>query len=149
MIQLHQARLQIRFPQVHPHARASIAFQRTLRIPDDNRDYPLPAGLGRFPLHAVDAFDVPPAWRASGGVFLPMYPSEALWIELGSSWPTYPMAIKIAAGKINAVAGEAWCDELGADPQDYVVIPEQPWLDGSTCSKVWYASSSPRRWARA
>lgn len=130
MIVLQQNQLQIRFAQVHPDACASISFQRTLRIPDDNQDYPLPAGLGRFPVHAVDGFDVPPAWRAHGGVFLPMYQSEALWIDLDSAWPSYPMAVKIAAGKINAVTGEAWRDALGTDPQDYLVIPEQPWLDG-------------------
>ena len=40
------------------------------------------------------------------------------------------MAVKVAAGKINAVTGEGWENELSSRPQDYVVIPEQPWLDG-------------------
>ena len=38
--------------------------------------------------------------------------------------------MKIAAGKINAVSGEAWTAELPSEPQDYVVVPGQPWLDG-------------------
>ena len=38
--------------------------------------------------------------------------------------------MKIAAGKINAVSGEAWTAELHSEPQDYVVVPGQPWLDG-------------------
>jgi hypothetical protein len=36
----------------------------------------------------------------------------------------------VAAGKINAVSGETWQDGLSGEPQDYLVIPEQPWLDG-------------------
>ena len=34
----------------------TIAFQRTLRIPDDGRTYPLPAGLGAFPLLSWTTF---------------------------------------------------------------------------------------------
>ena len=58
---------------------------------------------------------------------MPMYQSEAAWIDFSCA---YPMAIKIAAGKINAVTGEPWSNGLHAEPQDYMVAPEQPWLDG-------------------
>ena len=83
-----------------------VEFQRTLRIPDDDRLYPLPPGLGAFPLRHVDDFAdrIPSSWRARGGVMLPMYQSEALWISFVGA--DYPMAVKIAAGKINAVSGE-------------------------------------------
>ena len=128
MIELHGDTLHLRFPNVHPDARASISFQRTLRVPDDNQDYPLPAGLGRFPLESVDDFPVPAGWHDHGGVFLPIRRAEALWISLDGD--DYPMAVKIAAGKINAVTGSAWSDTLSSDPQDYVVVPDQPWLDG-------------------
>ena len=37
-------------------ARVEIGFQRTLRIPDDGEVYPLPAGMGAFPLRDVDEF---------------------------------------------------------------------------------------------
>ena len=56
MIELRRHRLEVSFPEVHADARCTIEFQRTLRIPDDNRDYPLPAGLGQFPLAHVDDF---------------------------------------------------------------------------------------------
>ena len=41
-----------------------IEFQRTLRIPDDGKIYPLPAGFGRFPLRHVDDHKetVPESW---------------------------------------------------------------------------------------
>lgn len=129
MITLDNDQLVVSFPEVHADARMSINFQRTLRIPDDNRSYPLPAGLGRFPLHNVDSYPdtVPAAWRDHGGVFLPMYQAEAMWLNFSGD---YPFALKIAAGKINAVTGEDWAEGLVHDEQNYVAIPRQPWLDG-------------------
>ena len=56
MIELLNNQLIFRFPDVHKKAGCSIDFQRTLRIPDDNREYPLPPGLGAFPLRHVDDF---------------------------------------------------------------------------------------------
>jgi hypothetical protein len=131
MIELNRDALRFAFPEVHPDARLRVGFQRTLRIPDDGRDHPLPPGLGRFPLRHVDDFagDVPPAWVRHGGVMLPMYQSEALWVNFDAPHG-YPFAVKVAAGKINAVTGEDWDDGLHRDPQDYVAVPEQPWLDG-------------------
>lgn len=57
---------------------ASISFQRTLRIPDDGKTYPLPPSFGYFPVHKIDDFmdKVPADWRAHGGVFIPMYQRE-------------------------------------------------------------------------
>ncbi|MYC23945.1 MAG: hypothetical protein F4X62_20970 [Caldilineaceae bacterium SB0662_bin_25] len=129
MIELKRNQLIFRFPEVHRNAKCRISFQRTLRIPDDNRAYSLPPGLGRFPLNLVDDYteSVPAGWNAHGGVFLPMYQAEAMWLNFSGS---YPMAVKVAAGKINAVTGEGWKNELSKRPQDYVVIPDQPWLDG-------------------
>lgn len=88
----------------------SIDFIRTLRIPDDNNKYGLPPGLGKFPLKHVEDFNnLPDTWKTHGGIFLPMYQSEAMWLKFNSQWP---FAIKIAAGKINAVSGEAWNPNL-------------------------------------
>ena len=72
MIELKSDALCFSFPEVHPSARMSLSFQRTLRIPDDDRDHPLPPGLGDFPLRHVDDFadDVPDDWVAHGGVML-------------------------------------------------------------------------------
>jgi len=142
MIELRKDRLVFAFPAVHPGARLSIEFQRTLRIPDDDRSYPLPPGLGRFPLRHVDDFaaTVPRAWIDHGGVMLPMYQSEAMWLSFFAGYleghdAAYPFAIKIAAGKIDAVTGGEWNNDLHARPQDYVVAPNQPWLDGYCVEK--------------
>lgn len=134
MITLEHDRLTFRFPEVHADAVCSVSFQRTLRIPDDNREHPLPPGLGKFPLRHVDdhAANVPPAWRKRGGVLMPMHQSEAMWLNFHAS---YPMSIKVAAGKINAITGDAWSNKLRAEPQDYLVVPGQPWLDGFCVAK--------------
>ncbi|MDP9347805.1 MAG: hypothetical protein M3P24_01450, partial [Gemmatimonadota bacterium] len=131
MIELERDALVFTFPEVHPDATLRVEFQRTLRIPDDGRAYPLPPGLGRFPLRHVDDFAgrVPETWMAHGGVMLPMYQSEATWLSF-SSPKGYPFAAKVATGKVSAVTGEAWREGLHRDPQDYLSIPRQPWLDG-------------------
>ena len=129
MIVIEDNRLEFSFPEVHAAARCSIEFQRTLRIPDDGRDYPLPPGLGRFPLRHLDDYAerLPESWRERGGVIAPIHQSEALWINFDSG---YPFAVKVATGKICAITGDSWADRLNRDPQDYAVLPEQPWLDG-------------------
>ena len=130
MIELSDDTLLFSAPEVHPDARFEVSFQRTLRVPDDGRDYPLPAGLGRFPLEHVEDHHrrVPAAWSRHGGVMLPMHATEAMWINFDAHG--YPWAVKIAAGKVDAVSGGAWTTSLRERPQDYVVVPDQPWLDG-------------------
>ena len=142
MIELKNDTLHFSFPDVHKGARLAVDFQRTLRIPDDGSDYSLPPGLGSFPIRHVDDFAerVPPKWIAHGGVMLPMYQAEAMWLNfspgyLGDHDTEYPFAIKIATGKTNAVSGGDWSAGLNRDPQDYVVAPEQPWLDGYCVEK--------------
>jgi len=137
MIELENDSLIFSFPEVHPEARLEISLQRTLRIPDDGKAYPLPPGLGRFPVRHIDDYAqaIPQSWLKRGGVILPMYQAEALWINFNSPFMfwnqrLYPFAVKIATGKVNAVTGGQWSDDLSVKPQDYVVIPEQPWVDG-------------------
>ena len=139
MITLESDRLHFRFPEVHERAECSVSFQRTLRIPDDDTPYPLPPGLGNFPLRHVDDYKsrLPAEWLRRGGVLMPMHQAEAMWINFGShsSNPAYPIAVKIATGKVCAVSGEGWTNHLNRDPQDYVVLPRQPWIDGYCVEK--------------
>lgn len=137
MIELKHDSLAFSFPDVHPSATLNITFQRTLRIPDEDKTYPLPPGLGAFPLRHVDDFadNVPGMWLEHGGVMMPMYQAEALWLRFSAGmdqerYANYPFAIKVATGKIDAVTGKDWSPGIHRDPQDYMVAPEQPWLDG-------------------
>jgi hypothetical protein len=108
-----------------------ISFQRTLRIPDDGGIYPLPPGFGQFPVRTIPvcAEQVPPEWRASGDIAIPLRQAEALWLDFHNSYSP-PAAMKVGSGLINAINGQAWTDGLTNAPQGYVVLPDQPWLDG-------------------
>ena len=69
-----------------------------------------------------------------------MYQAEALWLSFQGNYldeheAYYRIALKIATGKINAVSGQPWRAGLHRRPQDYVVVPEQPWLDGYCVEK--------------
>jgi hypothetical protein len=127
MITLEHDSLVFAFPEIHPAAVLRIECERTLRIPDDDQEYPLPPGLGRFPLRHVDdyAATVPPAWREHGGVLLPMYQAEALWLNFeadsGDSEHPYPFAVQVATGKVSAITGEPWRAITGEQP------PTKPW----------------------
>lgn len=138
MIELLDNKLRFSFPESHPDASLDVSFQRTLRLPVDGHEYPLPAGLGRFPLvHVGDLPDqaaVPAAWKKTGGVLLPMYPSEAMWVNFEvqsiERRGKYPVAMKIASGKLNVLTGEPLLQGPPQPHQDYAVLPKQPWIDG-------------------
>jgi|GEM_PF-561364 len=108
-----------------------ISFHRTLRIPEDGKNYPLPASLGTLPIHRVEDYakKVPADWLEEGGFFLPLYQREALFLQFeGDS--NRPMISKVCVGEINVITGQLYSENLSAHKQDYVVIPSQKWLDG-------------------
>ncbi len=123
------------FPEVHPDAVLTVHLNRTFRIPDDGKNYPLPPGLGHFPIRHVDDFKdkVPSKWVGRGGVMVPLYQSEAMWLGFHPRMSRdhgvhYPFAIKVATGKVSAVTGKKWSKKLREG--DYMVAPDQQWLDG-------------------
>ncbi len=63
------------FDPLDSNNKVNITFERTFRISDDDKVYPLPPSLGPFPICKVDDYadKCPPKWRAHGGVFIPMY----------------------------------------------------------------------------
>src|SRR6185436_13276484 len=106
MMELKNNTLAVSFPEIQLGPTLTIDLKRTWRIPDDGRDYPLPPGLGSFPLRHIDdyATRVPQSWLARGGVILPMWQSEALWMHFQSPYihahnASYPFAVKVATGK--------------------------------------------------
>ncbi|EFQ27093.1 integral membrane protein [Colletotrichum graminicola] len=119
----------------------SIQLNRTVRVPDNRDTNNLPPGMGNFPLFKVRDFahNMPEDMAKKGGVFFPMYQREAMWIGFSSR---APFAIKIYVGGVNAVSGFPMTENektkekrlkmlsSGQPIQDYVVVPEQNWLDG-------------------
>ena len=125
-----------------------VEFNQTYRLPEDGKIHALPPSLGKFPIKRVEDYagKVPQSWLKHGGVFIPMFQREAMWMTFRAE---KPVAVKIAAGKVNAVNGKMWSNELcgptkdecscqktaEADPkQDYMICGtpknSQPWLDG-------------------
>ncbi|MFJ6571793.1 hypothetical protein ACIQNU_30755 [Streptomyces sp. NPDC091292] len=114
--------------------RVRVRFIRTLRLPESGT-HPLPPGLGEFPVRRVEDYPdtVPAEWRARGGVMLPVFLREAMWLSFGGT--TEPSALQVGVGKVCAVSGEPWTGTLARKPQNYVVLPRQPWLDGINSGK--------------
>lgn len=118
-----------------------ISFERTIRVPDNKVLSHLPPSLGSFPLYKVQdyAHGLPQSMVDKGGVFFPMHQKEAMWSNFKA---TAPFMIKIYCGGINVVSGEHAAEgaetkqrrakllRKGELIQDYVVLPEQPWIDG-------------------
>ncbi|MEU0971179.1 hypothetical protein ABZ357_39385 [Streptomyces sp. NPDC005917] len=112
----------------------AVRFVRTLRLPETGT-HPLPPGLGEFPLRRVSDYPdtVPAGWRARGGVMLPVYLREAMWLSFAGT--VEPAALQVGVGKVCAVCGEPWRDRLSRKPQNYLSLPRQPWLDGINSGK--------------
>ncbi|WP_406193698.1 hypothetical protein OG331_08655 [Streptomyces sp. NBC_01017] len=112
----------------------AVRFIRTLRLPESGT-HALPPGLGEFPVRRVADYPdtVPEAWRARGGVMLPVYLREAMWLSFGGT--AEPAALQVGVGKVCAVSGKPWSDRLRHKPQNYVVLPRQRWLDGINSGK--------------
>jgi len=142
MIHLDDNKLEVSFPEIHENAGVVIDFQRTLRVPDDDTNHFLPPGLGRFPLRHIEDYDLKNNnhLKERGGVIMPMFQTDAVWLSFtpfdGAYILTYPIAIKIGTGKICAVSGDEWTSNLNRNPQDYVVTPEQEWIDGYNVDKL-------------
>jgi hypothetical protein len=100
-----------------------ISFHRTLRVPETDKDYPLPPTFGRFPVVELES---------DGGqreFAIPVRRREALWIAFEGP-DSCPSAVKIGVGTVNAIDGEPWETGLRDDPQNYIVSATQYWLDG-------------------
>jgi len=99
--------------------RLVVSFHRTLRVPGQGGPYKLPPGLGLFAIKPI----------ADGRFIVPVHSREAVWIGFSAA-PWKPNAVKVMAGGINAVSGLPDDGTALLQPQNYMVCPDQPWLDG-------------------
>lgn len=113
-----------------------ISFHRTIRMPDDDKLHQLPGSLGTFPLFNVSAYasHLPGNITGRGGVFLPMWQREALWMQFSAPHQA-SYALRVFVGSINAVSGRKMNENVEEssktiEVQDYLVVPGQEWLDG-------------------
>ncbi|KAK6517335.1 hypothetical protein TWF281_003992 [Arthrobotrys megalospora] len=115
-----------------------ISFRRTIRVPDNQQVNNLPPDLGALTLTNVShvASRLPDSMRVKAGLLLPMH---RIYISTNEH---HRYAIKILIGGVNAISGEPETETeatklrrksqilQGKSIQDYVVIPDQLWLDG-------------------
>jgi len=107
-------------------------------MPDDNKLHQLPGSLGSYDLFSVETYAdrLPTSIRQAGGVFFPMWQREAMWLNFQSEVYSRKnqCAVRVFVGRINAVSGlnmdEASKGQHNEQLQDYIVIPNQQWLDG-------------------
>lgn len=137
--------LKFTFPAIGKDCILRVNFQRTPLVPDDELN-DLPPGLERFELEHVEDYEgrIPQKWLEHGGLMLPMYQAEAMWISFWSP-SFYPFAVRIAAGKICAVTGDEWKpglvkgtrvdDGKEQNLQNYLPVPAQHWIDGFCVEK--------------
>lgn len=124
-------KVQLEAEHIHVGDRFSLTLQRTIRLPQDGREYPLTPSFGEFPVVAAAAFSdrLPKNWHAGDAFVVPIYEREALFLAFSAAeWK--PNAVQVGVGGINAISGEGWPAPPSASPQNYIVCPDQPWLDG-------------------
>lgn len=139
MITLDGKYICFHYPHLHPTAQVCFSFQRTLRLPDTEKVHSLPPGLGAFPVVSASDYrssDTAEALR-DADFAMPMYQSEAMWISFHATLRIdnaprfrFPAAVIVEAGGVNAVSAGMGGRRLEREPQNYMVLPEQPWLDG-------------------
>jgi hypothetical protein len=101
-----------------------LVLERTVRLPLNDETHPLPPGLGAFPVRSISTNG-----QGKRSFRIPMHDREALWLLFrGEFWK--PVIVKVGVGGVNALTGEPFDLELRAGRQDYMVVPDQPWLDG-------------------
>ena len=102
---------------------------RLQRVPEDGKSYPLPAYFGSYPLLNVETFSnrLPLHMRKKGGLFIPMFQREALFLDFidPDGKILFRLLICIAAGSINAISGKEPQSQVSEGEQDYIVAPKQ------------------------
>ena len=99
-----------------PNAKISIGFERTIRVPDDDKRHYLPPSLGNFPIKHIEDYDLGSKnkLKKRGGVLIPMFQADALWLSFthDANYSNYslledfnidcssPIALKVATGNI-------------------------------------------------
>ncbi|MBU2488213.1 MAG: hypothetical protein KKA60_02365 [Proteobacteria bacterium] len=137
MLELSGQELRFYHPDLEPWALLRVFLVRTVQRPENSPARLLTSENGRLPIRHVDDFaeKLPESWRERGGVFVPLYPGESLWIGLmpdsdGGNPCPYPFAVKAGTGKVNMLTLALWTETLQEGDQDYAVCPPQHWIPG-------------------
>jgi hypothetical protein len=129
MIELKDNIIWFCFPEIHLDAKIGVVFNRTFRIPNDGKTYPLPYEFGRLPINQID---ISKKQTKHKSIILPMWQSEAMRIQLISNYShlhryIYPFAVRVSIGESELI-GKPWSKTL--DENNCFITPEQPWTYG-------------------
>ncbi|SPO07348.1 uncharacterized protein DNG_10042 [Cephalotrichum gorgonifer] len=112
-----------------------VSLLRSAKVPEDGKEYEIPAGLGTLPIYDVRSFSgsLPVSMVAKGGVFVTMHDVEAMCFAFDAA-PQRKYAARVYLGDINGISGVSLFDNAKSgsamSKQDYVVIPDQAQLHG-------------------
>ncbi len=123
--------LSVRLDDVHPQAVAGVRFQRALRLPKGTPPYEsVRSDAFHTPRPLNDFYDdLGFEWLLrSNQHLICLFVSESVTLEFISP-NTYPLAVKVSIGHIDALSGLPNNGSLNRVPQDYIVLPTQHWID--------------------
>lgn len=108
-----------------------ISLDRTLRVPEDNSIYGLPALFSPFPLLPVEEYKktLPVEMVKKSGLVIPMFQREAVALNFYGQ-PYSNVAVKVLAGTVNTLSGVAGIPGGEVPHQNHIVAPLQARLDG-------------------
>ncbi|HSW45655.1 MAG TPA: hypothetical protein VLM89_08795 [Phycisphaerae bacterium] len=88
---------------------------------------PLRSCVGVLPLYRAEECtgDVPGSWRRPGTWFVPILSRAAVWVEF-MVHPPMASAVKLGLDSLNLLTWTHWRNQLVGDPQDYMVLSDQP-----------------------
>lgn len=108
----------VKYDYLQVYKNINIKCHKTIRIPNDDTEYPLPPTLGKYKIE-----------NKNNNLSICMRPEEAMWISFEQkNLANY--AVKVGAGSLNAISGKIFDAPLEKTNQNYLCLPEQPWLDG-------------------
>lgn len=114
--------------EIHFGASLTVRFLRSRPTTESRKGDELAVDTESYPIYRLDELSgQTPA--LSDGVLIPLHTHEALQIGFSGRW-WKPNAVIVGVGDHNIISGRPWDGGLSADPQNYLVCPEQERLDG-------------------
>jgi len=114
--------------EIHFGASLTVRFLRSRPAAESRKGDELAVDTESYPIYRLDELPCQ-APALSDGVLIPLHPHEVLQISFSGRW-WKPNAVIVAVGDHNIISGKPWDGGLSADPQNYLVCPEQERLDG-------------------
>lgn len=119
------------------HNNYEVILKKTSKIDVNENSHYLPPDLGNISEFKVADYNCPKEW-SKDGVFVPVTENQPLWFDFRGN---EECAVLCSVQRINPVTGEASDLEKGLTKnpkQNYLVLPEQRWLDGYSKDGIVY-----------